>query len=93
MANEVKKDEPKSWLERTALEISELAAKEPTAPADLILTPELALTFLEAAGEMKAIRAKVLLGKCWAFLKAVDATGEALTSPDGLLDAIEAELK
>ena len=70
MSDQVNLEKPKSWNRRMAEQLAAVAGDAERLPADFI---EVAL---EAAGEMKAIRLKVLLGRCYEVLAESDHTQE-----------------
>lgn len=76
-------NEPPTWNERMAAEIC----------CSGTLSEGVVAGILEAAGELKAVRLKVLLGRCWEIIaESIDADRAAYTA-DGFLDEILEALK
>ncbi len=75
-----------SWFDKMAQEMAALSSNtEPTA--------EFFRACLEAAGEIKAVRLKVLLAQTREIIVASTSFGDAAKYDDGFIDKIDAELK
>jgi hypothetical protein len=79
--------EGKSWNRRMAEYVTHQAQTDAEA-----LTVEGVESILEAAGELKAVRCKMLLGRCYELMSISVADGGAARPDDGFLEAVLAEL-
>lgn len=70
-----------SWNERMADALAELGAITGDSRAVVVLA-------LEAAGELKAARLKILLGRCWEVIAIAKSSAEEPNVTDGFLDEV-----
>lgn len=72
---------PKSWNRRMAEQLAkECETSQPTA--------EFFEAILEAAGELKAVRCKIMLGRCYETIRTSRVTGQEVDSTEGFEKAI-----
>lgn len=74
----------KPWIQRTAEELAKLEDR---------LTPGAVEAALEAAGELKAIRLKILLGRCYEILRESNEREEQAGMDNDFLEVVKREIE
>lgn len=79
--------EARTWTERMGSHLADTVSAGERAGAEYFTD------LLEAAGELKAVRLKVLLGRCYELIAKSKVDNETVSPDHGFLDEILAELK